>query len=281
MANTSTIGTTQSIDTTTRLDTAKPATLVQPAAEQRVIDSLLNYVDYLDTNYMKPWGEGVKKNAAFLKSAANLEVTIASNVKSRDDKTAPIVVKLHAIQGYIDAIFRQFNMEPDQEPSSSSCYLYKGATVDAAAGEAERTKAVQWAKDFGAPDSSVISVRGNDAEGKPVVTWYVKVDTSPLKQLAITFNAIVTKESDAPGAKLTKHKDSNGQDIFYIEEQYYDPSSFATTDSGKTAQIQLIKDAMSVMQQGYSRAQTTSNNVTEMFSACMNKLFDMLRKLLG
>ena len=281
MANITTLSNTQSIDNTPPVDAAKSFTLTTPTSEQRVIDSLLNYVDYLDTNYMKPWGEGVKKNAAFLKSAANLEVTIASNVKSRDNKEAPIVAKLHAIQGYIDAIFRQFNMEPDQEPSSSSCYLYKGATVDAAAGEAERTKAVQWAKDFGAPDSSVISVRGNDAKGKPVVTWYVKVDTSPLKQLAITFNAYVTQESDAPGAKLTKHKDSNGQDIYYIEEQYYDPTSFATMDTAKTAQVQLIKDAMSVMQQGYSRAQTTQNNVTEMFSACLNKLFDMLRKLLG
>lgn len=224
------------------------------------LQQLLNYVDYLFADYMGPWTDAVGKQAEFFKKVSTLEVTIANAVKPSGDKDKPIEVDCKAIYDQAKALYDEYNIPTLNGNPNSKAYLYASPTlVDASGQDAAYAQAAQWAREFGAPASSIVMQTITTNGSTPLYRYYVQVDRSPLKEIMNIFDPSKAGNAD---------------------KQKFDPSTYSVMDTAKSAQTQLTKDFMNVIQQQYNRALTTSNNVTDMFATCNRQLLDMLLKML-
>lgn len=242
------------------VNAANQVTRTDKAVSTSPMNKLMDYVDYLYENYMTPWNNAVRKEAEYYKKVAGLEVAIANCIRSSKDKDAPIEVDCKVIYDSAKVIYDEYVIPPNTTAPKDCAFLYATAEVDEAGKDAAWADAVQWQKELGCPDGSIVG-RTIVTEGEPTrYCYYVQVDRSPIKAIMDLFD---------PSAKGN------------ASTQKFDPASYNQKDTAKTTQTQLVKDFMTLLQQQYStRPLTTSNNVINMFSDCNRQLWDMLAKML-
>ena len=264
MQTTATASASTTTGTTAQVNAADQTNATAATDQNNPLQQLLDYVGYLHTNYTIPWQDAVRKQADFFKKVTRLETTIANAIKPSGDKEKPINVNCKEIYDATKAIYDDYDIPAVSNGGAvnSKAYLYASpALVDAGRKDAAYQQALDWAKEFGAPASSIVMQTITTNGPETLYRYYVQIDRSPLQGIMAIFNPAAAGNAD---------------------QQQFDPASYNEMDTAKTGHTQLVKDFMNIIQQQFSsKALPMANSIADLFAKCNERFFNMIAEMLG
>ena len=224
---------------------------------------LMNYMLAYNANIIDKLSEGTNNHTEFFKDMTDLDALIARSVKA-GDKGENVEVNYALIREQITALRNKYNLfDPTTGQPNPRTTLYTSTQT----GEQGRQQALDWAKSFGFPASSVNEIP--DKNGGPS-TYFVSINTGPLDRYETLYSnpsndelvlqsALAEAKRNGWTDRIRELENQLGAGIFKLPALEFDQLKGATKSQFDivTHDNQLIINELSKRLQKYNNIATT------------------------